>query len=954
MHVFISYSRLDTEFVEQLERDLKSRGITTWRDHEIQGGWEWEQAIVDAMDDAYSMICVVTQPSTQSRWVRRESQYADDNGIPRVPILVKPQAHRIPFNMIDLQPIDFIKKHYDIALDELVTVTNQHLQNPSNVNLRTPKSDDNLPQYLRLLLAEIKAELRDALYVDLSATPQTPTRPVNPLNFGLGTDDYTFTSVDVEQIQGDAFDNGTPVDDVREILHTGRHLLLGDPGAGKTTTLYKLTIDLARALQANLDDTTLKIPVFVPLREFSGDIPFPNFVKTKLSTLQDQYDDLLRDGRLMLLCDALNEMPRTADDGRDLVAEVRDYLRDQPHWVISCRVRDYQEDLRDLTDMNKVQLKPLDPPRIKQFIERIYAQANLSERGEALWEATFGNDDLLQAWDAFAEAGLHDDFWTHTDLWKLPDPLNSIQLKPPHYAWIDMRQDKRRIMPLCRNPFMTDMVCKLFAQAGKLPDNRGKLFGDFVHNLLQREKSSCEATGADWLDDSLIRTGLAQIAYQMGAETEMPRDDAITIIRDTLTDDIDAELLLRLGTSANLLDASTTIRFTHQLLQEYFASEVMGALIDNEVDPTTIWHPDKWWQATGREETLRILAGVRGDPESVARWIAPANPAFALEILTQVDTQVDLETLDSKLRELLIASANQRINAEKPVERASAYRALGLLNADNRAGVGLREDGLPDIQWGKPIPLGTYTIGRDEESPNSLKEQQVELGYNYQLAKYPVTYAQYQAFVEAEDGFHVDQWWDGFPDIDKGFSGREVEIRELRTQIFQYANHPRDEISWYQTIAFCRWLTHRYREQGLLAEGDVIRLPTSHEWEIAARYPDGRKFAWGNEFDKNKINTIESGIEQTTAVGMYEAGKHPELDIYDLNGNVWEWTLTELGIGHNTYRPSVSRVLRGGSWLDNFHKSCSTSRGRNYPHYWLSNDGFRVVCAPPLNAIDAV
>ena len=133
---------------------------------------------------------------------------------------------------------------------------------------------------------------------------------------------------------------------------------------------------------------------------------------------------------------------------------------------------------------------------------------------------------------------------------------------------------------------------------------------------------------------------------------------------------------------------------------------------------------------------------------------------------------------------------------------------------------------------------------------------------------------------------------------------------QWRKQRFIYANHPRESVSWYQAVAFCRWLSHHLNLE--------IRLPHEEEWEVAARYPDGRSFPWGNKWDSSYANTNESGLEQTTAVGLYPNGQHPELGLYDLSGNLWEWCQNKY-IDPKDASVDASgprRSLRGGSFLD--------------------------------------
>src|SRR5258708_39091729 len=87
-----------------------------------------------------------------------------------------------------------------------------------------------------------------------------------------------------------------------------------------------------------------------------------------------------------------------------------------------------------------------------------------------------------------------------------------------------------------------------------------------------------------------------------------------------------------------------------------------------------------------------------------------------------------------------------------PKRRAEIGMALAVLG-DDRSGSGLREDGLPDIAWcfvaGKNITL----VASDDQP---LGDFQVRPFY---IAKYPITYLQFKAFVDATDNDTTDQWW---------------------------------------------------------------------------------------------------------------------------------------------------------------------------------------------------
>ena len=231
------------------------------------------------------------------------------------------------------------------------------------------------------------------------------------------------------------------------------------------------------------------------------------------------------------------------------------------------------------------------------------------------------------------------------------------------------------------------------------------------------------------------------------------------------------------------------------------------------------------------------------------------------------------------------------------------------------------------------------------------------------IARYPVTYAQYRAFLEAEDGFRNSQWW-------RGLAAPEEDRKRPGEQRFPYWNHPAERVSWYDAVAFCRWLTAKVKAQvevkaegwerllpPELASGQSwkITLPTECQWEKAARGHDGREFPWGKEYVSGNANIDETiqgcqvgthYLQKTSAVGMYPHEK-PEQSPYgvaDLSGNVWEWCLNEFGDPSNTGEGgSETRVLRGGSWPNDVDYAAASFRLWYNPYYRNYLFGFRVV-----------
>ena len=146
----------------------------------------------------------------------------------------------------------------------------------------------------------------------------------------------------------------------------------------------------------------------------------------------------------------------------------------------------------------------------------------------------------------------------------------------------------------------------------------------------------------------------------------------------------------------------------------------------------------------------------------------------------------------------------------------------------------------------------------------------------------------------------------------------------------------------FLAVAFCRWLSRRL--------GSEVRLPTEYQWQQAATGGDPRNhYPWGRKWDARCCNTLESGLNRTTAVGLYPAGASAQ-KVLDLSGNLWEWCLNKhQEPGDAVVDDSdVSRGLRGGAWARDLGRARADGRYDAHPHYRLDDVGFRVVCASPL------
>jgi len=231
-----------------------------------------------------------------------------------------------------------------------------------------------------------------------------------------------------------------------------------------------------------------------------------------------------------------------------------------------------------------------------------------------------------------------------------------------------------------------------------------------------------------------------------------------------------------------------------------------------------------------------------------------------------------------------------------------------------------------DIEW-ITIPEGDFWRGSDKEKDIRAFIDETPLNRLYlptfQIAKYPVTNAQYQVFSRATRQPPPEHW-------------RENRIPSGKE------DHPVVFVSWYDARKFCTWLS------GMI--GKVVRLPLDTEWEKAARGTDGRIWPWGNDPPTIEHCNFSLNVGDTTSVYRYAKGASP-YEVMDMAGNVAEWTASlihqHLHIheqGRADQYGRTYRMLRGGRWLDDDIGIRCACRGGEFPENGYGDVGFRVVC----------
>lgn len=273
-----------------------------------------------------------------------------------------------------------------------------------------------------------------------------------------------------------------------------RHaVLLGEPGAGKSTSLLKLADGL---IDAAIADGAAPIPLYVRLGRWTDERPLEVFIADELGPLGPKLASLLASGRAVLLLDGLNEMPAAARAGKAEV--IRSELLDaHPALtaVVTCRTLDYRERL-DL-GIDRIEIREMDPPRIKAFIDNHLAPAGRD--GSDLFWTLAGGAKVHDAWLAWEKAGATlEKFWTAEEVPKANPDVFHETTGPQDAAWREAVHGKHTLLALAANPFMLTMLIEVYLNTGTVPENRGDLMGRFVRVLLAREGLLERLSDTEW------------------------------------------------------------------------------------------------------------------------------------------------------------------------------------------------------------------------------------------------------------------------------------------------------------------------------------------------------------------------------------------------------------------------------------------------------------------------
>lgn len=263
------------------------------------------------------------------------------------------------------------------------------------------------------------------------------------------------------------------------------------------------------------------------------------------------------------------------------------------------------------------------------------------------------------------------------------------------------------------------------------------------------------------------------------------------------------------------------------------------------------------------------------------------------------------------------SKSNYAVDAERFLKRAEKKRLKQLSKKKKKKKI----LNLPNVPEMVKIPAGSFVMGSNHGSPDQKPPHKISIKNDFAMAKYEVTFAQYDAFVQALKKNQPD---------DSGW-GR--------------GNRPVINVSLKNAQDYARWLSKKTNRS--------FRLPTELEWEYVARTGHKSQLGFNDLLGLGDANCDDCRYfwesDKTMAVGNFAANKY---GVHDLFGNVWEWTCsvyTKRYNGAEKYCADEQDLLgqtvavRGGGWNSYSAMLRSYVRFNNFPSYRSNELGFRLV-----------
>ena len=991
--IFISYRRDDSAgYAGRLCKELCARfgEPNVFMDiGKIQPGEKFVSAIETAVDSCDTMLVLIAKQwlaisdehgnrrlDSADDTVRFEIEAGLERGLRVIPILLQgaamPKEKQLPSRIGKLAEHnagELSDKRWDFDFGELIKSISVPFKKP---DVKPETLSPALSAYQDRLAEETRwlrlIGLGESLQIDLEIK-----------------DAYVPLRTAVTRVMAGKFPGRSSDQVLREMAHTEENsslcemfevskgyrkrgvVLLGEPGAGKTTGARQLCWLLAAGEQSP-EDLGLPqglIPVFLRLRnllESDAENGLKDFVvretldKDAPDSEANPGPELWNRAPVLWVFDGLDEVVSERTRGK-VCRRIQDFLRNRKrdHVLVTSRYQGYGQAVDLGPSFVQFHVQPLKQDQVDVFVERWF---------QAAYKELYGDKPKAEK-----EA--------ETDSANLKGILNQTD-----YTIGGLRE-------LRTNPLLLTVVCLVYHQEHSLPRGRSALYDKCVTVFLESwRKGLYDGGRVQPYEPLAAQRVLARLAWWMHCQGEKdsgrksdssderrgspsagiePMAEAVS---KPLSETPEGAGLGRDGKrfiermrdeSGILVNASPgCCSFLHLTFQEYLAAT--HAVEEGFAGELVQRLGKSWW----REVILLALARANGpfakaffaaflespvweaDLNFAARCLDEAAVTILDPFLDRLKNRKTPNSQKIRILQLLrhqddaaLVEACQNLAkdpdpeistlAREILQRSKKFKDVEIVEKERpEAPESVETDEVHvDLRTGiafVAVPGGEFDMGSDHQS----REQPIHKVRisAFRLGRYPVTNQEYERFLKAAESKNPPTYWD-----DKRFNQPQ---------------QPVVGVSWDDCQAFCEWAG--------------CRFPTEAEWEYACRAGTTSVFHYGDSLSSKQANfdgnypygKAKKGpyVEKTTPVGSYEPNAY---GLYDMHGNVLEWCQDWYEAGYykqsseaNPQGPKKgeNRVLRGGGWC-NFGELCRSAFRYGYlPSGRYLHFGFRVVLSP--------